>query len=83
MNNSRRIFEAFEQWVTACGSVFETQVSVVQRAFNAAGEADPEEIGQPEVLSFHAPFIVEAGFVSGDETAAALREFTELLTLRI
>ena len=48
-----------------------------------AFEGDAEEVGQAEVPSLHAPFVVEARLVGGDEAAAPLDKRAELRALRV
>src|SRR5213079_2714116 len=83
MDDTRRIFEAFQEWMASCGVVFETEVGIVHRAFAWALETHAKEVGQAKILSLHAPFVVEARFEGGDEAAAAAHELTELAALRI
>src|SRR5439155_15020180 len=46
-----------------------------------AFKAHTQEIGQAKILSLHAPFVVEAGFVSRDKTSAVFYESAELIGL--
>ncbi len=63
--------------------VFEAEVGVVHRPFDAAFEAHTQEIGQSKILSLHAPFVVEAGFVRGDKAATVFHKHTELIALGV
>src|SRR5437773_4016527 len=63
--------------------VFETEVGVVHRTFDTAFEAHAEEIGQSKILSLHAPFVVEARFVSDNQASPVFHESAELIALGV
>ena len=77
------VFEAGEDDAVGEGFVLEADVGVEHWAFALAGEVDGEEIGEGEVFAWGAEFVEEAGFVSGDEAAAAFDEGAELVALRV
>src|SRR5439155_25803844 len=83
MDDARRGFEVFQQRMGARRLVFETEVGIMHRTFDTAFEAHAQEIGQSKILSLHAPFVVEAGFVRRDNTAAVFHERPELIALGI
>src|ERR1035437_8327123 len=63
------------------GIGFETQIGILHLAVDAAFKHDAKEVAQAEVSSLHAPFVVEARLISGDETAAPFSKCAELRAL--
>ena len=75
VDDARRVLQAGQERMPLAGGRvgFQTQIRILHRAFDAAFEGDAKEVRQAEVLSPHAPFVVETRFVRGDEAAAAAR----------
>ena len=83
VDDPRRVLETAEERMAGRLRVLEAEVGVVHRAFGAAREARAEQLREAEVLSLHAPLVVQRSFRGGDDAAAARDELAQLNALRV